>query len=145
MTREQLDFFTAESERVAEKASKRTIKHAFVGYIALFIGVMLMYWNGQTVSKHERFEIRQAGRAVAIHSCNRDYISREEIRAVLQASKKERRLALERGELSEDAYRRAVDFFNERLNRLPLPNCDSSDDALADPEEPITLPEPLTP
>lgn len=140
LTQEQLDYFASETARAAHKATKKTLRAAFIGYLALFIGVVGMYSNGQSVSSNERDEIRTAGRAVAITACNERYNDRVEIREVLVQAQRSVKRQHKAGIVSDEQYKDAVEFYNERLEGLPLPDCRKADNALETTEK-VAIPE----
>lgn len=137
MTEEQLGFFVeleaeavARVEKRAESRDKRWRRGATGAFAVLFAATMLVYHNGQSVSAGERNDIVAAGRTVAISACNARYADREELREVLNQSKKAVRRQFRAGVATEQQRDDAIKFYNARLKGLPLPDCRKADDAL---------------
>lgn len=141
LTEEQIRFFSNETAKAYQKGAQRTLRKAYAGYLALFIGTMLVYLNGQSVSENERAEIRNDGRVVAINSCNARYVDRTEIRDVLEQSKRAVQRQYSAGIIDKAQSERSIKFYDERLKNLPLPDCRKADDALEVQDQNLPIPE----
>jgi hypothetical protein len=118
---------------------------ALVGYLVLLAGVLGTYLNGQHTSKNERTEIRTAGRIVALNGCNARFVDRVEIRRVLEVSAALTKVQYDKGLMDKFQYEQAKNFYKERLNGLPLPDCRTADDYLVDNADLPPLPTPRYP
>lgn len=131
MTKEQLDFFTYQTEHAVRKGTSRGVKHyrnnALVGFMILLVGVG---WNIREV-KHatevrtkvaaeSRDAIVASGRIVAIDGCNRDYADRVKFRNLLLRLK----IATKSNpNSSPEQKKRAVEFYDQELSNYPLIDC----------------------
>lgn len=139
-----LAFFTEQTNRAVKKAARRTLRQAAVGYLILFVGVMGMYWNGQHVSNAEREAVVQSGSAVVVDSCNRDYIATGRLRGIIIRIRNVIEAQDEAGKGDPEENQFAVDFYNNELKKIPLPDCRDTADALtADPDKVLKVPKPL--
>jgi hypothetical protein len=98
--------------------------------LLLFVGVILMYENGQSVSGNERDSIVASGRAVAVDGCNRDFRDREAVRGVLVAAENSVKRQIARKIISDEQATDALQFYASQLRRLKLPDCREADDLL---------------
>lgn len=130
MSLEQIELFAELEEGALTRAHRRWFRSSLVGYLILLVGVVGMYENGQSVSANERGQIIQAGRAVAVSACNARFNDRREVRGVLIQAKLSIQRQYESGTITIDQRRQSLDFYDRRLEGLPMPDCRSADDAL---------------
>lgn len=122
-------------------AQKRGIRIALSGYLILFGGIVVERYISAQESKGARQTIVKSGTAVAVSSCNERFRDRRSIRAVLIASRVQTR---QRSDLSPQRRNEAIKFLNDRLARLPMPDCRKALTTLsADPDAEVQIPEPL--
>jgi hypothetical protein len=146
MTQEQMDWVSEQVHRAANKAARRSRNQSLIGFLILLLGIGFVQWDGHHRSDAARDAIVQTGNVIAVDGCNRDYVSRKEIRAVLARSRDFQKGALDRGDISQTQYDLAVKFYDERLDTLPLPDCRKAANVLSsDPDKVPEVPEPLHP
>ena len=132
--------------KAAREATGRTRRQALIGFLVLLFAIGFVQWDSSKAERAARQAVVTSGTVIAVDACNRDYKSRVEIRAVLKASKAFQEAALKRGDISQEGYERATAFYEERLRKLPLPDCRQAEDVLtADPDKVPPVPKPLHP
>ena len=131
---------------IALDAARHVQRRSTVGFIILLVGLATVLWLGEHHASSARKAIIDTGRIISVDGCNRDFKSRQEIREVLLRSKEFQDGALERGDITKSEYQRAIEFYDERLEALPLPDCRKSETILSDdPDEVPAKPTPLYP
>lgn len=146
LTEEQLAFFTEQTERAADKASKHTLKQATIGYLILFMGILMMYLNGQSTSQREREAIVESGRVVSVDGCNRDYETIATLRDEIEASKDRTLKLVKEGTLTEAQAMRSINETDDFLERYVLPDCRKAEEVLtSDPDQVNRVPKPKYP
>jgi hypothetical protein len=138
MTDEQLAWITEQVDRAAHKAAHRTMKGAVIGYVILFLGVLGMYFNGQSVSKKERGAVVDSGRIVSVDGCNRDYNTIQTLRDEISKSKKRTQQLVKEGTLTQAQADRAIEQTNDLLERYQLPDCRKAETVLTDNPEDVS-------
>jgi len=125
MTQEQLEWITEQNQKAAEKATRRTMRRALVGYLILTFGVLAMYLNGQHVGGAERDAIVQSGRVVSVDGCNRDFGDAERFLALLQRLKRANEASFKAGNITPQAHDAAIQFYNKEIARAErsVPDC----------------------
>lgn len=150
VTEEEVAFYNAQRARdirvAVNAATRRHARRALVGYFVMFLAFLGNVLYAQHVAREGREAIVKSGDIIAIDGCNRDYRERQEVRQVLIASRQFQEGALKRGDISQIQHDRAIDFYNDRLEGLPLPDCRRAGDILTDDPDSLTrMPEPLYP
>lgn len=146
MTEEQLAFFTEQTRIISERALKRYQRRAVAGFLILFLASMANILYSNQVSTDAREQVVKSGDIVAVSGCNRDYEDRIAVRSVLVESKAFTKQAVKEGRLTKTEGDLRLDFYNARLEALPLPDCRTADEVLTDdPDKPLRVPEPLYP
>lgn len=146
MTAEQMHWIEDQVHRAARKAARRVRNQALVAFLVLLAAIGYVQWDSARGANNAREAVVTSGTAVSVDSCNRDFKSRVEVRAVLKASKDQAKKSLDSGEITQAQYDRSVSFYNERLKGLPLPDCRTADDVLtSDPDRVPDVPVPLHP
>ena len=139
MTEDQLDFMSKQSERAAHKATRRTLRSAFVGYVILIAGVLAMYQNGQHVSNGERDAIIRSGTVVSVEGCNRDFADKEQFISLLERlqSASKRSARLQHLKTTDPQVKLALDFYSDEIARAKreLPDCRREQHMLTDDPE----------
>lgn len=134
------------ADKAAREAAARTRRQALIGFLVLLVAIGFVQWDSSRAANDARQAVVQSGTVIAVDACNRDYKGRVEIRAVLEASKDFQAAALKRGDITQAGYERATDFYEERLDNLPLPDCRQAEGVLtADPDEVPAIPKALHP
>lgn len=131
---------------IALDAARHVQRRSLIGFLILLVGVGTTLYVGDKNADEARKAIVDTGRIVSVDGCNRDFQSRKEVREVLQRSKDFQLAALERGDITQAQYKRAVEFYNDRLKGLPLPDCRHAESIVSDdPDEVPAMPKPLHP
>jgi len=142
----QIAFFAEQNRLAAERASKRTIRQALVGYLILGLGVLGMYLNGQSVSSTERAAVVDSGTAAVVAGCNRDFNGTQRLRSLLEHADDAVTAQQKAGKVTAAQAADAHDFYAAELAKIPLPDCRKAQFVLTDdPEKPIVIPTPLHP
>lgn len=153
LTSEQLDFFTYQTERAVDKAiakaeemDKKRARGRLLGFAALFLIFLANTFYIAHIGAKSREQVVRSGDIVAVAGCNRDYEDRVAVRGVLLASKEFTVNAFKRLNLSEAEKEARLQFYDDRLAELPLPDCRLADDVLTDdPDSPLVVPEAFYP
>jgi hypothetical protein len=146
MTREQLQWVEEQVRHAADKAAKRTQRRALVGFLVLLFGLLAAIWIGGNQAENARKAIVDTGRIVSVSGCNRDYEDRVAVRKVLIASKEFTKNAFRRLNLSPEEVQLRLDFYDEQLADLPLPDCRKARNVVSDdPTKVPAFPKPLYP
>lgn len=153
MTPDQLAWITEQNEYHAKRATRRTLKAAFVGYLILFAGVLGMYLNGQHVGNEERQAIVASGRTVSVDGCNRDFRDKEDFIDLLTRLKQANSDAFKRlpPPLKADAQQRyedSQDFYNDEIKTASAerPDCRKAAEVVtSDPNADVAKIVPLYP
>jgi hypothetical protein len=146
MTREQLQWVEEQVRHAADKAAKRTQRRALVGFLTLLFGLLAAIWIGGNQADSARKAIVDTGRIVSVSGCNRDYEDRVAVRKVLIASKDFTKNAFERLNLTPEELQLRLDFYDDQLADLPLPDCRQARNVVSDdPTKVPAFPEPLYP
>lgn len=149
MTEEQLAFFTEQTERATKKGTKEGVRRfrrtAVLGYLTLLVGLVFVWGQYQrdiserrVIATQQRHTLVESGRAVAVNSCNQRYEDRLQIRGVLIASRQFVKDQAKRGVITPERRKTSLDFYDERLRQLKLPDCRKDQKLLTDdPATPI--------
>lgn len=90
--------------------------------------------------------IVSSGRALAVDSCNRDFLSTGRLRGLLLRAEAEIPKAVKKRRLTPEEAKDALAFYDKELTRIPLPDCRRAKGILTDdPREPVRQPVPLHP
>lgn len=143
----------AREERLAKHGTDWSRRHvrsyarrATAAFVILALGIGGAFYAGGQDSTQSRRAIVKSGRVVSVSGCNRDYITINRLRSVLARSLDFQRAALNRGDITQDQYDRAVVYFKEQLMGLPPVDCRPSATILTDdPNDIGKVPEPLHP
>ncbi len=143
-------------ERAIQTAQKRWIRLALTGYLILFSGLV----GERLVSAHDtgqrradnaksRQAIVQTGTVALIDGCNGRFEDRTALRDILISTRREVVKRLKNPQLTNEQrqqLRFAKQFYDARLDKLPLPDCRNQLDVIsADPDAVVILPEPKYP
>jgi hypothetical protein len=153
LTREQLDFFTHQTQRAVDKALGKYMRRAIFGFLILLIGFLFNAANNEAqwdsirdASAEGREALVQSGDVIAVDGCNRDFQTIKAIRGVLLASAEFSRANYRSGLISKADLDERLKFYAEQLSGLSLPDCRETQGILTDdPEHPRAVPEPLYP
>ena len=146
LTEDQLEWITKQNERIARRVLWLYVRWAMVGFVVLFVAFLGNVIYSNHLNAVSREQVVRSGDIVAVAGCNRDFQERLEIRGVLIESKAFTRQAYRRGAISEVERDLRIEFYNERLQGLPLPDCRVADEILTDdPDKPLREPAPLYP
>jgi len=150
MTQEQLEFFTEQTERAAEKASKRgyeaALKQARLGFALLLIGIGAVFYLNQKDDADARTAIVDSGRAVSVSGCNRDYEDRVKFVELLLRGKAAVLMAHKTGQQTEAQRDRGLEFYDRQLKDYTLIDCRKSEDVVSDdPDAVADAPAPYWP
>lgn len=138
MSKSETDRIVQEAVRTAQR---RGVRMALTGYLVFFGGIVAERYISSGENRGARQTIVKSGTAVAVSACNERFRDRRSIRAVLIASRLQVR---QRDDISSDRRRRAINFLNDRLARLPMPDCRESLTVLsAKPNAEVRIPKPL--
>lgn len=153
MTKEQLDFFTHQTEKAVEKALTKYTKRAILGFLLLFVGFLFNAWNNENqwdrieaTSEEGRAALVESGDIIAVDGCNRDFKTTQALRGVLIASADFNKQNFRNGVIDKATLDERLDFYAEQLSNLALPDCRRTQGILTDePDHPLKVPEPLYP
>jgi hypothetical protein len=146
MTREQLDWVEQQVRHAADKAARRTQRRALVGFLILLVGIAAAFYTNSQTAGESRRAIVDTGRIVSVSGCNRDYEDRVAVRKVLEASKNFTKNAYERLNLTPEELEIRLEFYDDQLADLPLPDCRKASKVVSDdPTKVPAMPEPLYP
>ena len=129
MTKEQLDFFTEQTERAVSKRLRSYRRSALAGFLVLAIGIGIALFETQHQADRSRAAVVASGKTVAIEGCNRDYERDVKFRFLLQRLKDSAR-ANKTATAEQKAT--AVAFYDAQLKRFVLPDCRKSESLLTD-------------
>jgi hypothetical protein len=153
MTEEQLDYFSEQTRCAVDRALNKYMKRAMIGFLLLFIGFL---YNAST-NRAQQVDIRsqaeaardvliESGDVIAIDGCNRDFQTTSALRGVLLASAAFNRQNFEDGIIDRTTLDQRLRFYDDQLDRLPLPDCRKSQGILTDdPQHNLPKPQPLYP
>jgi hypothetical protein len=138
MAKAQTDPIVNRAVRVAQR---RGMRIALTGYLIFFAGIVAERQISAGEANDAREAIVQSGTAVAVTACNERFRDRRSLRAVLIASRNATRASKD---ISDERRKASEAFFNDRLSKLPLPDCRSSLTVLSDdPNAKVKIPKPL--
>lgn len=141
--RRQLDHYVTTEVKEALNKYRR---EALIGFLVLLFGVLAAITITLKQGDDSRSAIVKSGNLLAVDGCNRDFVSREEIRSVLTASQGFQARAFKNGTITQEQYDSALAFYEERLKALPLPDCRVAQHTLtSDPKARIKVPDPRYP
>lgn len=144
MTAEQLEFFTAQTERAVYKSLRTYSRRAVIGFALLFAAFTLNVLYSNRIGADARDAVINSGNIVAVSGCNRDFRSAQAVRGVLIASKDFTQQAIKRGTLPPAEAITRLNFYDTQLANLPLPDCRKSASVLTDnPDLSRLAPHPL--
>lgn len=161
MTQEEsidlIEWIEEGQHRATSKALKRYSLGALLGFLILFVGLVVVRHEDANRAKEataariavadsQRKAIVQSGTVVAVGGCNERFKDRQEVRAVLEASKAESLKAYNAGDITKERLRRSLAFYDQRLDGLPLPDCRQSQNILTTDINAVPpVPKPLYP
>lgn len=143
-----------------QRTSRHLMRRALTGFLILLVGLLVAFYTNQQqygISKDQYRDNRKtaiaqrqaivvSGRAVSVDGCNRDFNTITKLRGVLIASKDFARSAYKEGSISRDRYSRSIQFYNNQLAELRLPDCRKAKTIVnQDPRTPVRIPVPRYP
>lgn len=132
MTEEQLEFFSEQTHRAADKAVKRYAKRSLAGFLILLAGVGGALIQTARYSGEAREAIVKSGRAVAVAGCNRDFDTTKRLRAIFDRLSAANDAAHSAGRVPDSQYKQAADFYASEKARLKLPDCVEAENLITD-------------
>jgi len=122
------------THRATTKALRKYTRGALLGFLILLIGLVVVREEDRKraddafqarvkVANTQRQAIVKSGTVVAVDSCNQRFKDRVEVRSILTAAAKASEAQYKQGEITKARYDRSKQFYRERLEGLPLPDC----------------------
>lgn len=147
---EQLDWFTEQTERAADKAAHRATRiisrSATLGFLILLLGIIYVFHTSNAQNSDGRDAIVSSGRTVAVDGCNRDYQDRVQFIELLLRGEQAVIVAHKAGTTSNAQYAQGIAFYERQLKEYPLLDCRKAESVItADPEKASQPPEPFWP
>ena len=143
---ELLEWIEDSTHRAASKALRRYVIGCTTAFLLLLGASGFNYYDSHRQSDQARGAIVQSGSAVSVSGCNRDFRTITSLRLVLTDAKALYEDSLKAGKLTQAEYERGVQYYDDQLERLALPNCHDAGKILTDtPSRAPDVPEALVP
>lgn len=145
MPNSPLDLLVA---RAVRRAQRNGIRLALTGYLILFGGLIGERIVSKNDTERARKTIVSTGTVALIDACNGRFDERTALRDILIALRLQavKRMKTDIGIEQRQRDERAVQFYDDRLQKLTLPDCRSQLHIIsADPNKTVDIPTPKHP